>query len=1200
MQPKNLKASENGFHQIQKVLQSIQEDMEWPIDSDEWRKYAAKLNNPSWTEDDKYPDGFSLTTWKRFASGKNGHSVAINAKAFKCFCKVLGLNWEDIVEIPPVTTIEQDNNQIYSTVFFQSHDWGESPDITAFYGRIEELKTLEEWIVKDSCRLIAILGMGGIGKTSLSIQIGKKIQDKFEYVIWRSLRNAPSLKELLLDILQIFSNVERQNEINFSDNIQNDLTRLIQYFRQYRCLLILDNTETILVSQNRVGIYRDGYENYEQLLTKIGDLQHQSCLLITSREKFIELAKLEGKTQPVRSLKLNDLATSAAKKLFESEDLSDTEGQIEKIVELYRGNPLALKIVVTTIKELFCGGITEFIKGEEIFLGDIQDILDQQFHRLSNLEQSIMFWLAINRELVGINELYNDIFPQIKRTELMEGLQYLERRSLIEKSSEGFTQQPVVMEYFISKIVDLFSQEIITQKYNLINCYSLIKAQAKDYIRQTQIELILKPLASKLTKNLGSIQQVESALMKCLNNFRANNLLENSYAGGNIINLLSKLNINLSGYNFSNLTIRQADFRDVNLHQVDFSNSNLDNSIFTETFGDVISLAFSSDGKLVAIGTSNGEIRLWYVETGKLLLTYKGHKGWVRCISFSPNNKILVSGGDDTTIRIWSVNSGDNLNILRGHTNRIESVVFTNDYQIASAGDDHKIIIWDIKQYKYLKTLAEHSHLIWSLSFNPSRFLLASGSEDKSIKIWDIETNQCLKTLEEHSGWVMSIDFSPNGFLLASGGQEGIIKIWDIETGQCLRNLKGHSNSVRSICFNQNSSLLASGSSDHTIKIWDIETGQCLRTLEGHSNRVREISFRNDGITLASGSDDQTLKFWNLKTGQIIKTLKGFTNRIWFVNISPNCHLLASGSDEKFIRLWDINTSKCINLFKGHSNGIKGLCFRYDSQLLASSGDDQTIRLWDVQSGQCVDILRGHTSWVGSLDFNSDGTELISGSGDHTLRLWDVSTGKCLFVFEGHTNRVWTVAFNRNGKTIASAGSDEVIRIWDKSTGKQINTLIGHQGWIWSIAFNPRGDILISGSSDHTVKMWNVKTGECINTFKGHQNWIRTVAFSCNGKTIASGSDDQTIKIWDIEYGKCLHTLLGHNDWVKTISFSPDGLILASGSNDETIRLWDVETGKYLKTFRNPRPYEGMNISNISGISEAQKFSLIALGAVEN
>jgi WD40 repeat protein len=130
--------------------------------------------------------------------------------------------------------------------------------------------------------------------------------------------------------------------------------------------------------------------------------------------------------------------------------------------------------------------------------------------------------------------------------------------------------------------------------------------------------------------------------------------------------------------------------------------------------------------------------------------------------------------------------------------------------------------------------------------------------------------------------------------------------------------------------------------------------------------------------------------------------------------------------------------------------------------------------------------------------------------------------------------------------------------------------------------------------------MWNVKTGECINTFKGHQNWIRTVAFSCNGKTIASGSDDQTIKIWDIEYGKCLHTLLGHNDWVKTISFSPDGLILASGSNDETIRLWDVETGKYLKTFRNPRPYEGMNISNMSGISEAQKFSLIALGAVEN
>jgi WD40 repeat protein len=99
---------------------------------------------------------------------------------------------------------------------------------------------------------------------------------------------------------------------------------------------------------------------------------------------------------------------------------------------------------------------------------------------------------------------------------------------------------------------------------------------------------------------------------------------------------------------------------------------------------------------------------------------------------------------------------------------------------------------------------------------------------------------------------------------------------------------------------------------------------------------------------------------------------------------------------------------------------------------------------------------------------------------------------------------------------------------------------------------------------------------------------------------LASGSYDQTVKLWDVGTGRILETLRGHASWVWSVAFSPQGQLLASCSSDETIKLWDTKTGKCLKTLRSDRPYEGMNITGVTGITEAQKAALKALGAVES
>ncbi|NEQ19850.1 MAG: hypothetical protein F6K28_10700 [Microcoleus sp. SIO2G3] len=124
-------------------------------------------------------------------------------------------------------------------------DWGEAIDVSVFYGRSWELATLERWIIQDKCRLVAMLGIGGIGKTALSVKLAEQLQGQFEYVIWRSLHNAPSLESLLTNLIDFLSN---QQEVDLPEDSSYRISRLLYYLQKHRCLIVLDNAETILAS----------------------------------------------------------------------------------------------------------------------------------------------------------------------------------------------------------------------------------------------------------------------------------------------------------------------------------------------------------------------------------------------------------------------------------------------------------------------------------------------------------------------------------------------------------------------------------------------------------------------------------------------------------------------------------------------------------------------------------------------------------------------------------------------------------------------------------------------------------------------------------------------------------------------------------------------------------------------------------------
>jgi WD40 repeat protein len=857
-------------------------------------------------------------------------------------------------------------------------DWGEAIDISIFYGRNEELDTLRQWLTQDQCRLVLIAGMGGIGKTALSVKVAEQVQDNFDYLIWRSLRNAPPLEGILADLIKFLSN---QEEVYLPNTIDGTISRLMDYLRKHRCLIVLDNVEAVL-SEAPVGCYREGYEAYGKLFKRLGEEHHQSCLLLTSREKPREFSSLEGDVLPVRTLSLTGLEESEGRKIFAIRNLVGKDDEQKRLIEHYRGNPLALKIVSTSIRELFDGSISDFLKEDSTVFNDILNLLEQQFKRLSSLEKKVMHWLAINREPVVPQELQQDIIPPVSKPEILQTLEFLLRRSLIERSALGFTQQPVVMEYMTGKLIRQIDQEIAQEKPLMLIDYMFTKAQTKDYVRESQVRIILEPIADRIRSTFKSPVSIEKKIKRLLRKVREEYTPLSGYAASNIISLLSQLEIDLAGYDFSHLTVWQAYLQDVNLHEANFAQADLSKSVFAETLSDVIVTKFSPDGKCLATADGTGVVQIWCVADGKKLLTFTAHTSWIWSIAYSPDGTILASGGVSRGVKLWNAHTGKFLKVLKGHENWVQSVAFSPDGKtLASSSVDCTVRLWNPDTGQCLRILEGDGGPVYSIAFNAAG-LLATGNQDKTIKLWNIDSGECLKTFEGHANLVYCVTSSPDGQMLASGSQDKTVRLWSVFSGQCL-GIFEHPDMLSSVAFSPDGQILASSCKDQMVRLWDIATKCCAKVLQGHANYVYSVAYapaeNPKTQILVSSSADETVRFWETDTGRSLKTLQGHTNWVFSLAIAPNGRIV-SGHKDYTIRFWDLVTGQCLKVFKRHTGWIWSVACSPSGQILASTGEDHEVTLWDMDTGKYLNVLQGHTSTVYSVTFSPDGQTLVSGS----------------------------------------------------------------------------------------------------------------------------------------------------------------------------------------------------------------------------
>ncbi len=282
-------------------------------------------------------------------------------------------------------------------------------------------------------------------------------------------------------------------------------------------------------------------------------------------------------------------------------------------------------------------------------------------------------------------------------------------------------------------------------------------------------------------------------------------------------------------------------------------------------------VALSPDGKYFAEAQSDGPVRIWSIANGGEAATFSEYIQWVNAIDFSSDGKHLLIGASDGKFRIllWNLESDTVERAYIGHTKGIRFALLTPDDQYVFAGGlDTTVYLWNRETGELLKTF--YAYYVNSIAVAPDGRSVLAGFYDLALKahivrMWDISTGESVRTFSGHRTYVTAIALSPDGQLMLTGDDDNTARLWNVATGDSIRTFTGHKGTVMSVQFSPDGNYILTGSDDKTARLWNAATGEHIRTFmipEDDRSAIISVHFLPDGQHVLTGSDAR-VALWN-------------------------------------------------------------------------------------------------------------------------------------------------------------------------------------------------------------------------------------------------------------------------------------------------------------------------------------------------
>ena len=768
--------------------------------------------------------------------------------------------WERLSQVPGLQVKKANCFLALPDFFYKLQDQdpkpGKNPEPvqTSCIGRDSEVIALSE-AIREGRRLILIAGLAGSGKTTLVNALIDRVEQDFDVVLTIKAEDIPT-PQVLYEHLAHKRHAKYPTEPNDSNpRIQN----IVSWLRQHKWLLIVDQTEFLYKEGVFAGTLKDESLDYEHWLIRLSDDQHRSCILWVGREEPNFLRTISAKN-------IDGLPFDSSYKVVQQHiNLTRTDDYWQQLHTLCSGIPSLMRIMANWIIEQGEHQNGNLLNSLHSLPIKVQDELQTTLNRFSLSEQALARRFLIKP--LTYTDLDNLGGIDLPLEDVRRAWESLAHRGLRQSIGEGTglhqLHPPLLWLRVAEQFAESITEELVNCAPNLLHNYPLLQPGKFNNHQLSQSNLLLKIVAKSIQQRSLSNEALQNAITGTLA-YLSTNTYPNCYGAGNLINLAVFLDLPLTGWDLSGLSIRHADLRQTNVHQSSFRNCLFQDAVFPEGLTSDLRVALSPDGSVYAIGDSSGHVLIWHRETQQVSL-----KDFIRfgtgisALTFALNNTLVIALGRNIYFK-WYEEEIVLVPSFQVTSNVCCLCTSPNGEKLAVGLDDGQIYLWSLLEDELLGTLPGHTGELTALAFNSDGQWLASCDSLNRIYKWALsETNN------QHIRYDSPFLHRTLSIVQSMGWHGDHLHVVEVSEGST--ELHSENQSVRHLAdtamiastFSANGCYLIGSSSDTFLRAWELESATESRLPNVCNGKSVEVVTCAEGKTVLANTRD-FVELWYL------------------------------------------------------------------------------------------------------------------------------------------------------------------------------------------------------------------------------------------------------------------------------------------------------------------------------------------------